>query len=63
MDVQIFVVSNQGEEDETRIDSVDLFGMQVMYVLPRPPYWSRSHPECCRGTRDVSGLKKTDDDD
>ena len=27
---QIFVVSNQGGEDETRIDAIDIFGMPVM---------------------------------
>lgn len=31
-DVQIFVVSNQGGEDETRIDSIDIFGMPLQYV-------------------------------
>ncbi|KAH9946405.1 DUF1000-domain-containing protein [Epithele typhae] len=39
-----FVVSNQGGEDETRVDAIDVFGMPVM------------------GTRDVSGLKKVEDE-
>ncbi|KAH9857755.1 DUF1000-domain-containing protein [Lenzites betulinus] len=42
--LHIFVVSNQGGEDETRIDSIDVFGMPL------------------QGTRDVSGLRKVDDE-
>ncbi|KAI8998937.1 DUF1000-domain-containing protein [Trametes punicea] len=42
--LHIFVVSNQGGEDETRIDAIDIFGMPLM------------------GTRDVSGLKKVEDE-
>ncbi|KAI0713315.1 DUF1000-domain-containing protein [Earliella scabrosa] len=42
--LHIFVVSNQGGEDETRIDAIDIFGVPVM------------------GTRDVSGLKKVEDE-
>ncbi|OJT14220.1 PITH domain-containing protein [Trametes pubescens] len=42
--LHIFVVSNQGGEDETRIDSIDIFGMPL------------------QGTRDVSGLKKVEDE-
>ncbi|TBU50189.1 PITH domain-containing protein [Dichomitus squalens] len=42
--LHIFVVSNQGGEDETRIDAIDIFGMPVM------------------GTRDVSGLRKVEDE-
>ena len=38
--MQIFVVNNQGGEDETRIDAIDIFGMPVMYVyiLATYPY-------------------------
>ncbi|KAI0371829.1 DUF1000-domain-containing protein [Pilatotrama ljubarskyi] len=42
--LHIFVMSNQGDEDETRIDAIDVFGMPLM------------------GTRDVSGLKKVEDE-
>ncbi|KAI0710409.1 PITH domain-containing protein [Cerioporus squamosus] len=42
--LHIFVVSNLGGEDETRIDAIDIFGLPVM------------------GTRDVSGLKKVEDE-
>ena len=30
--IQIFVVSNQGGEDETRIDAIEVFGTPLMYV-------------------------------
>ncbi|KAI0637304.1 DUF1000-domain-containing protein [Trametes polyzona] len=42
--LHIFVKSNQGGEDETRIDAIDIFGMPL------------------QGTRDVSGLKKVEDE-
>ncbi|KAI0646746.1 DUF1000-domain-containing protein [Trametes meyenii] len=42
--LHIFVVSNQGGEDETRIDAIDIFGVPL------------------QGTRDVSGLKKVEED-
>lgn len=63
-DVQIFVVSNQGGEDETRIDSIDIFGMPLQYV---PPFEAADEKVFradlpCRGTRDVSGLKKVEDE-
>jgi len=43
--LHIFVASNQGGEDETRIDSLDIYGMVPMLA-----------------TRDLSALKKQDDD-
>ena len=30
---QIFVASNQGDEDETRIDAIDIFGDTLEYVV------------------------------
>ena len=62
---QIFVVSNQGGEDETRIDAIDIYGVPVMYVPSHTRYSSQSMTECLfvlRGTRDVSGLKKVEDE-
>lgn len=64
-DVQIFVVSNQGGEDETRIDSIDIFGMPLQYVPPFETVCRFSVLEAhlpFRGTRDVSGLKKVEDE-
>ncbi|KAI0048240.1 DUF1000-domain-containing protein [Auriscalpium vulgare] len=43
--LHIFVVSNQGDEEATRIDAVDILGSTV------------------EGTKDLSGLKKQNDDD
>ncbi|OSX64733.1 hypothetical protein POSPLADRAFT_1178293 [Postia placenta MAD-698-R-SB12] len=42
--LHIFVESNQGGEDQTRIDAIDFYGFPVV------------------GTRDLSGLKKVEDD-
>ncbi|CCM00148.1 uncharacterized protein FIBRA_02175 [Fibroporia radiculosa] len=42
--LHIFVESNQGNEDQTRVDAVDIYGFPVA------------------GTRDLSGLKKVEDD-
>jgi hypothetical protein len=40
--VQIFVVDNQGGEDETRIDGIDVFGTPVECVQSRWPDLSRT---------------------
>ncbi|TFY68070.1 hypothetical protein EVJ58_g1246 [Rhodofomes roseus] len=42
--LHIFVESNHGGEDQTRIDAIDVYGTAVI------------------GTRDLSGLKKADDE-
>ncbi|EPT01805.1 hypothetical protein FOMPIDRAFT_100997 [Fomitopsis schrenkii] len=42
--LHIFVESNHGDEEQTRIDAIDVYGTPVI------------------GTRDLSGLKKVDDD-
>ena len=66
MQSQIFVVSNQGGEDETRIDAIDIFGMPVMcvaHVLFWPVFvWAHLSAPICRGTKNVSGLRKVEDE-
>ena len=60
--LQIFVVSNQGGEDETRIDAIDIYGLPVMYVSDKLRTANPILTWNCRGTRDVSGLKKVEDE-
>jgi len=43
--LHIFVESNHGDEEQTRIDAIDVYGTAVM-----------------TGTRDLSGLKKVEDE-
>ncbi|KAI1790710.1 PITH domain-containing protein [Ganoderma leucocontextum] len=63
--LHIFVVSNQGGGDETRIDAIDVFGMAVMcvrHVLFFQLAIALAHSSICRGTKNVSGLRKVEDE-
>ncbi len=59
---QIFVVSNHGGEDETRIDKIDVFGVPVEYVTLYPFYiMFTAVTFFFRTTKDLSGLHQDHD--
>jgi hypothetical protein len=58
--IQIFVKDNQGGEDETRIDAIDLFGSTVELVSVCIVFVPRLI-ELYRTTRDLSGLRQQEE--
>lgn len=60
--LQIFVESNQGSEDETRIDAIDILGTPtIVYVVCSIWNSDCADKRFISGTKDLSGLQQAEE--